>query len=482
MPAKLWTGTISFGLVAIPVSLVPASRASGVAFHLLHDADYARCVRQMRCTADGEIVGPEKLIHGVEVEPGHFVVVSEQELEGLAVERSTTIEIDKFVDEEAIAAMFVERPYYLLPDGVVKPYRLLVNALKERRRMGIATFVMHSRERLVAIRAFDELLCLLLLRFGEELRSPEELRPPEAVLTPEEISTAGQLVEELTRPFDPLMFVDEYQQRVRDYLRERQVEQGTISAPHVEREGEEEYTDLMAALEESMARARERRGRGMPREEVRVRVDGHSLKLSNLDKVLYPVTGTTKGEVIAYYTKIASVLLPHLRERPVTLKRYPDGVDGLSFFEKECPGYRPIWTATIDVPSERKGVIRFCMINDPATLIWVANLAALELHPQLALGESIAVPTVLVFDLDPGAPATCSSAVKSRSSSALLNDFGLRSYTKTSGGKGLHFYVPLNTPVTYTQTKGFAHSIAQLFERHYPDQATSNMAEREAPR
>ncbi len=114
-------------------------------------------------------------------------MVTEQELAGLAVERSTTIEIDRFVDEDALPAMFIERPYYLLPDGVVKPYRLLVNALKERRRMGIATFVMHTRERLVAIRAIDDLLCLLLLRFEEELRSPEELRPPQAVLTPEEI-------------------------------------------------------------------------------------------------------------------------------------------------------------------------------------------------------------------------------------------------------------------------------------------------------
>ncbi len=220
----------------------------------------------------------------------------------------------------------------------------------------------------------------------------------------------------------------------------------------------------------------------MPREEIRVRVDGHSLTLRNLDKVLYPDTGTTKGEVIAYYMKIAPVLLPHLHERPVTLKRYPDGVDGLSFFEKECPAYRPIWTATADVPSERKGIIRFCMINDAATLAWVANLAALELHPQLALGASITVPTAMVFDLDPGAPATllecCRVALELRD---LLNDFDLRSYPKTSGGKGLHFYVPLNTPATYPQTKGFAHSVAQLFERHYPDQATSIMAKDKRP-
>jgi len=215
----------------------------------------------------------------------------------------------------------------------------------------------------------------------------------------------------------------------------------------------------------------------MPREETHVQVHGRTLTVSNLHKVLYPETKTTKGDVLAYYMKVAPVLLRHLRDRPITLKRYPDGVEGLSFFEKKCPGYRPDWIGTVDVSSERKGIIRFCMLNDIESLAWVANLAALELHPQLALGESIDCPTAMVFDLDPGAPATlldcCRVALELRD---LLKDFDLRSYPKTSGGKGLHFYVPLNTPVTYQQTKAFAHAIAQLFERHYPDQATSIMA------
>jgi bifunctional non-homologous end joining protein LigD len=215
----------------------------------------------------------------------------------------------------------------------------------------------------------------------------------------------------------------------------------------------------------------------MPREEVQVRVNGRTLTVSNLSKVFYPETGTTKGDVLSYYIKIAPVMLKHLRNRPITLKRYPDGVEGLSFFEKKCPSHRPDWVETVDVPSERKGNIPFCMLNDIESLAWVANLAALELHPQLALGESIDCPTAMVFDLDPGAPATlldcCHVALELR---ALLRDFGLRSYPKTSGGKGLHFYVPLNTPVTYQLTKGFAHAVAQLFERHHPDQATSIMA------
>jgi DNA end-binding protein Ku len=259
MPAKLWNGTISFGLVAIPVSMIAASRESRVAFHLLHDADNARLVRQMRCSADGEVMEPEDLIRGVEVEPGRFVVVTEQELEGLAVERSATIEIDRFVDEEAVPALFLARPYYLLPDGAVKPYRLLVNALKERRRMGIATFVMHTREHLVGIRAMDQLLCLEMLRFEEEIRSPDEIRPAEIELSPADIEAMTELIDQMTGPFLPPMLIDDYQLRVREYLHKRQLE-GTVSAPQVEKEGEEEYVDLMAALEESMARARARRG------------------------------------------------------------------------------------------------------------------------------------------------------------------------------------------------------------------------------
>ena len=215
----------------------------------------------------------------------------------------------------------------------------------------------------------------------------------------------------------------------------------------------------------------------MPRDTSRVRVNGRTLTVSNLEKVLYPASGTTKGEVLAYYLHIAPVLLPHLHDRPVTLKRYPDGVEASSFFEKACAGFRPEWVETVEVPSEHKGVIRFCMINNTETLLWVANLAALELHPQLALGPSIDTPTALVFDLDPGAPASlldcCRVALWLRD---LLLDFGLRCYPKTSGGKGLHLYVPLNTPVSYQETKGFAHAVARLLERQDPEQATSNMS------
>jgi len=258
MPAKLWNGTVSFGLVAIPVSLIAASRESRVSFHLLHDADNARLERRMRCSADGEVLQPADLIRGVEVEPDRYVIVTDEELEGLAIKRSTTIEIDKFVEEEAVPSIYCDRPYYLLPDGVIKPYRLLVDVLKERRRIGIARFVMHTREHLVGLRALDEILSLEVLRFQEEIRSYDEIQPPAIEISTTDISTMAKIVDQMSGPFSPPILIDDYQLRVRQFIAERQQE-GTVTAPRVEKEGEEQYVDLMAALEESMARARERR-------------------------------------------------------------------------------------------------------------------------------------------------------------------------------------------------------------------------------
>lgn len=199
---------------------------------------------------------------------------------------------------------------------------------------------------------------------------------------------------------------------------------------------------------------------------VTVSLEGRQVNLSNLDKVLYPDTGFTKAQVIDYYTRIAPVLLPHLRDHPLTLKRYPDGVDGPFFFEKNCPGHRPPWVATVPVwSSGNKADVNYCMANDLPTLVWVANLASIELHPNLALGSNIARPCALVFDLDPGAPADivdCSRVGLLLRS--LFEEMGLRSFAKTSGSKGLQIYVPLNTEVTYERTKPFAQAVAQLLE------------------
>jgi bifunctional non-homologous end joining protein LigD len=208
-----------------------------------------------------------------------------------------------------------------------------------------------------------------------------------------------------------------------------------------------------------------------------VHIGGKRLKLSNLDKVLYPDVGFTKAEVIDYYIRIAPVLLRHLRGRPLTLKRYPNGVDKPFFYEKRCPSHRPPWVKTAAVWSEHSQAdVDFCLANDLPTLVWAANLADLELHTSLSLAREIDRPTMVVFDLDPGAPA---DVVQCAEVALLLRDLfadlRLECFVKSSGSKGLQVYVPLNTPVTYEDTKPFARTVAELLEARHPELVVSNM-------
>ncbi|HUF32670.1 MAG TPA: non-homologous end-joining DNA ligase [Acidimicrobiales bacterium] len=207
---------------------------------------------------------------------------------------------------------------------------------------------------------------------------------------------------------------------------------------------------------------------------VQVDVGGHSLALSNLDKVLYPTAGTTKAEVIDYYARVAPVLLPHLADRAVTLRRFPDGVEGGSFYEKNCPGHRPDWVGTHPVTSDEDATIDFCRLDSVAALTWVANLAALELHTSMARAVDSRAPTMVVFDLDPGAPAALLDCAEvGLWIQRVLEGFGLTSLIKTSGSKGMQLYLPLNSPTTYEATSGFARTVAQLLEREAPDQVVS---------
>jgi bifunctional non-homologous end joining protein LigD len=206
-------------------------------------------------------------------------------------------------------------------------------------------------------------------------------------------------------------------------------------------------------------------------------LEGHEVKLTNLDKVLYPEAGFTKGEVIEYYTRIAEVLLPHLEDRPLTLKRYPDGVEGKHFFEKSCPAHRPDWVDTVTVPSERKGQIRFCLAADLPTLVWLGNLADLELHPSLSRAQEMERPTALAFDLDPGPGTDLLDCIEvGLLIRGMLDRLGLATCPKVSGKKGLHLYVPLNGSATYEQTKPFARQVAETLEERFADRVTSNMA------
>ena len=211
--------------------------------------------------------------------------------------------------------------------------------------------------------------------------------------------------------------------------------------------------------------------------ETMVEVEGRGLKLTNLDKVLYPATGFTKGQVVDYYARIAPVLVPHLKGRPLTMKRYPGGVNEEYFFEKNAPKHRPDWVQTTPVWSEGNNrTMHYLMGNDLPTLIWIANLASIELHPSLSLGKAIETPTMIVFDLDPGPPANivqcCQVGLWIKQ---IFDHFGLKSFPKTSGSKGMQVYVPLNTKISYDETKGFAHAIARLLEDQHRELVVSDM-------
>jgi bifunctional non-homologous end joining protein LigD len=207
-------------------------------------------------------------------------------------------------------------------------------------------------------------------------------------------------------------------------------------------------------------------------------IEGKKLPVSNLGKVLYPETGFTKGDLIQYSIDIAPFLLPHLHGRALTLKRYPDGVNGFFFYEKRCPPHRPSWLRTASVYSERRGEeMDYCLANDLPSLVWAANLADLELHTSLALAKKQDRPTSMVFDLDPGPPANivqCTQiALWLREK---LEALKLKSFVKTSGSKGLQLYVPLNTAVTFDGTKSLARQLGDAIQAEHPDRALTQMS------
>jgi bifunctional non-homologous end joining protein LigD len=203
-------------------------------------------------------------------------------------------------------------------------------------------------------------------------------------------------------------------------------------------------------------------------------VDGRRLALTNLDKVLWPAAGFTKGEALDYYARIADVLLPHLSGRPLTRLRFPDGVDSQRFFEKRAPSHTPDWVRTAPIEMGSVGVLDFVVCDDRPTLIWLAQLAALELHPSLSLAKNPDRPTVVAFDLDPGEPATIVECARvGLRVREMFDQLGLKCFPKASGSKGLQVYLPLNTPVTYAETKPFARAVARALEKAEPDLVVS---------
>ena len=221
----------------------------------------------------------------------------------------------------------------------------------------------------------------------------------------------------------------------------------------------------------------------MPAKRHEVQIDRHRLSVSNLDKPLFPA-GFTKGALIEYYVQIAPWMLPHLKNRPVTFKRYPEGVGAKPFFEKNCNAYRPPWVGTASIhykPGSES--VEHCLLHSRADLAWAANLAAIEIHVSLATAKKIHSPTMVVFDLDPGPGRDildcCRVALMIRD---LLEQVDLQCLIKSSGGKGLHLYIPMNTPTSYEQTQPFAKALAALLAHEHPDEITAVMAKSQRKR
>lgn len=256
MPRAIWTGSISFGLVNIPVKLFPATKDKDVHFHMLHDQDNVRLQRRMVCPADGQEVHAEHTVKGYEVGPDQYVRVQPSELEAIAPEKSRMIEILDFVDLADIDPVYFEKPYYLEPDkNAAKAYKLIVEAMEKTKKIGIAKFVMRTKEYLAALRPLEGVLCLETMHFGDEVTPPEELEglPVQVSVEARELHAAEQLIENLSVTFDPERYKNEYRQRVLDLI-DKKSRGETVTAPAVEKEASKPAGDLMAALQASLSR------------------------------------------------------------------------------------------------------------------------------------------------------------------------------------------------------------------------------------
>jgi DNA end-binding protein Ku len=258
----IWTGAITFGLVNIPVRLYPAVREQEVHFHLLHDQDHARLQRRLVCSADGKEVHPEHIVKGVEVAPDQYVVVREEELEAVKPpKRARMIEIEDFVGWDEIDPVYFDRTYYVAPqEGGARAYGLLVAAMDEAKKVGIARFVLRSKEYLVALRTKEGMFYLETMHFGDEVLSASDLGPPpgkSAKPDSRELNVARQLVESLSGKFDPEKYHDEYRNAVRALIEKKAAGEEVVLAPEPRQEPAR-TTNLMAALQESLAKAKAR--------------------------------------------------------------------------------------------------------------------------------------------------------------------------------------------------------------------------------
>jgi DNA end-binding protein Ku len=260
-PAQgIWSGTISFSLVAIPVQVVKAVEPGRVSFRMLHGKDYSPLLRRMFCPGEEKIVPPDEIIRGYEIGPDKYIVITGQELESVSPERSRTIEIIEFIDVKDVDSIYYDHPYYLVPSkGGEKAYRLLVEVMQRTHKAGLAKFVLGEREYLVAVRSTEGALSLITLHYSEEILSDQDVAPEDGKIEPEEKNRMKKLIKEMTADFTPGKYADERRKRIVKLLKKKVKEKATVEAPAVEEVEGAVPVDLIAVLEESMRKVKEKR-------------------------------------------------------------------------------------------------------------------------------------------------------------------------------------------------------------------------------
>jgi DNA end-binding protein Ku len=256
----IWSGTISFSLVAIPVQLVKAVELGRVSFHLLHSKDYSPLARRMFCPREEVIVPPEEIIRGYEIGPDKYILITDEELESVSPERSRTIEIVEFIDMREVDPIYYDHPYYLVPaKGGEKAYRLLVEVMQRTNKAGLARFVLHEREYLVAVKSTEGALALITLHYREEILPDEDISPKEERIEAEERSRIKKSIKRMMADFNPIRYADGHRKKIMDLLKQKVKEQAQVESPVAEEEEGTGPPDLIAALEESMRKVKKNR-------------------------------------------------------------------------------------------------------------------------------------------------------------------------------------------------------------------------------
>ena len=256
----IWSGTISFSLVAIPVRLVKAIEPGRVSFRMLHRKDYSPLSRKMFCPEEGKIVPPAEIVRGYEIGPDKYILITDEELESVSPERSRTIEIVDFIDMKDVDSIYYDHPYYLVPlKGGEKSYRLLVEVMHRTNKAGLAKFVLGEREYLVAVKSTEGALSVITLHYSEEILPDDEIVPKEEEIEAEEKSRMENIIKEMTSDFNPDKYADQRRQKILGLLEKKVKEKALVEAPEVEEEAGEGPVDLIAVLEESMRKVKENR-------------------------------------------------------------------------------------------------------------------------------------------------------------------------------------------------------------------------------